>query len=44
VLGGATMIGLACATISCDGFDDNDFRNSFRIMPDVGFKYIEFNA
>jgi sugar phosphate isomerase/epimerase len=38
------MIGLACATISCDGFDDNDFRNSFRIMPDVGFKYIEFNA
>ncbi len=38
------MIGLACATISCDGFDDNDFQNSFRIMPAVGFKYIEFNA
>lgn len=38
------MIGLACATISCDGFDDNDFRNSFRIMPVVGFQYIEFNA
>lgn len=38
------MIGLACATISCDGFDDNDFRNSFRIMPAVGFRYIEFNA
>jgi sugar phosphate isomerase/epimerase len=38
------MIGLACATISCDGFDDNDFRESFRIMPDVGFRYIEFNA
>ena len=38
------MIGLACATISCDGFDDNDFRNSFQIMPAVGFRYIEFNA
>lgn len=38
------MIGLACATISCDGFDDNDFRASFRIMPEVGFRYIEFNA
>ena len=38
------MIGLACATISCDGFDDNDFRHSFAIMPAVGFKYIEFNA
>lgn len=38
------MIGLACATISCDGFDDNDFQESFRIMPEVGFKFIEFNA
>jgi sugar phosphate isomerase/epimerase len=38
------MIGLACATISCDGFDDNDFQHSFRIMPEVGFKFIEFNA
>ncbi len=38
------MIGLACATISCDGFDDKDFRASFRIMPDLGYRYIEFNA
>jgi sugar phosphate isomerase/epimerase len=38
------MIGLACATISCDGFEDNDFRQSFQIMPAVGFKFIEFNA
>lgn len=38
------MIGLACATISCDGFEDNDFRESFRIMPEVGYRYIEFNA
>ncbi len=38
------MIGLACATISCDGFGDNDFRASFRIMPEIGFRYIEFNA
>ena len=38
------MIGLACATISCDGFGDNDFRESFRIMPEVGYRFIEFNA
>lgn len=38
------MIGLACATISCDGFEDNDFRNSFLQMPAAGYRYIEFNA
>ncbi len=38
------MIGLACATISCDGFEDNDFRNSFLLMPAAGYKFIEFNA
>ncbi len=38
------LIGLACATISCDGFGDNDFRESFRILPQIGFRYIEFNA
>ena len=39
-----SLIGLACATISCDGFGDNDFRESFRILPELGFRYIEFNA
>ena len=38
------MIGLACATLSCDGFGDNDFVESFRIIPRVGFRFVEFNC
>ena len=38
------MIGLACATLSCDGFEDTDFVESFRLMPQIGFKYVEFNC
>jgi len=38
------MIGLACATLSCDGFGDTDFVESFRLMPQIGFKYVEFNC
>jgi sugar phosphate isomerase/epimerase len=38
------MIGLACASLSCDGFGDNDFKETFRIMPKVGYKYVELNC
>jgi len=38
------MIKLACATLSCDGFGDTDFVESFRMLPDIGFKYVEFNC
>ncbi|QPC83727.1 sugar phosphate isomerase/epimerase [Phototrophicus methaneseepsis] len=38
------MIGLACATLSCDGFGDTDFVESFRMLPEIGFKYVEFNC
>ena len=38
------MIGLACSTVSCDGFDDNQFARSLQIVPQVGFRYIEFNC
>lgn len=38
------MIGLACATLSCDGFGDTDFVESFRMLPQIGFKYVEFNC
>ncbi|HEY5585046.1 MAG TPA: sugar phosphate isomerase/epimerase family protein [Ruminiclostridium sp.] len=38
------MIGLACSTVSCDGFDDNKFFRSFQVMPKVGYKFIEFNC
>jgi len=38
------MVGLACSTVSCDGFGDNRFLRSFQVMPKVGFKFIEFNC
>jgi len=38
------MIGLACSTVSCDGFDDNQFAVSLQIVPQVGFRFIEFNC
>ncbi len=38
------MIKLACATLSCDGFGDTDFVESFRLLPKIGFQYVEFNC
>ena len=38
------MIALACSTLSCDGFADSDFVESFRLLPEIGFKYVEFNC
>jgi len=38
------MIRLACSTLSCDGFEDSDFVESFRLMPGIGFEYVEFNC
>lgn len=38
------MIALACSTLSCDGFADSDFVESFRLLPQIGFKYVEFNC
>jgi sugar phosphate isomerase/epimerase len=38
------MIGLACSTLSCDGFVDSHFDRTFEVAPQVGFKYIEFNC
>ncbi len=38
------MIGLACSTLSCDGFVDNHFDRTFEVAPQVGFKYVEFNC
>jgi sugar phosphate isomerase/epimerase len=36
--------GLACSTLSCDGFGDNNFRMSFEVLPQIGFRYVEFNC
>jgi sugar phosphate isomerase/epimerase len=38
------MIGLACSTVSCDGFVDNRFRTTFATLPKIGYKYVEFNC
>ncbi len=38
------MIGLACSTVSCDGFVDNHFNKTFEVAPQVGFRYVEFNC
>ena len=38
------MIGLACSSLSCDGFVDIHFQRTFEIAPQIGFKSIEFNC
>jgi len=38
------LIKLACATISFDGFGDNNFVKTFELAPKIGFEYIEFNC
>lgn len=38
------MIGLACSSLSCDGFVDLHFACAFEVAPQIGFKYMEFNC
>lgn len=38
------MIGLACSSLSCDGFTDNKFVQSIRTLPKIGYRYIELNC
>ncbi len=35
---------LAIATITCDGFGDEDFKYAFEIIPQLPFKNVEFNC
>ncbi|WP_163381990.1 sugar phosphate isomerase/epimerase family protein [Cyclobacterium sp. SYSU L10401] len=35
---------LAIATITCDGFGDENFENAFEIIPQLPFKNVEFNC
>lgn len=37
------MIQLACASLSCDGFGDNDFVRTFELLPKLGYRYVEFD-
>jgi sugar phosphate isomerase/epimerase len=34
----------AIATITCDGFGDEDFRYAFSLIPQLGIRNVEFNA
>lgn len=38
------MIGLASSSLSCDGFGDNHFVKSFEILPQIGYRFVEFNC
>jgi len=38
------MIRLAAASLSFDGFGDNNFVKTFELAPQIGYKYIEFNC
>ncbi len=35
---------LAIATICMDGFGDHDFAPTFEILPQIGFRHVEFNC
>jgi sugar phosphate isomerase/epimerase len=38
------MIRLSCATLSFDGFGNNDFRNTFVMAPRAGYRNLELNC
>jgi sugar phosphate isomerase/epimerase len=35
---------LAVATITCDGFEDKNFKRAFEVIPQLPFKNVEFNC
>ena len=37
-------IGLACSTLSIEGFGETNFDKVFEVAPKIGFKFIEFNC
>ena len=38
------MINLACSSLSCDGFGDENFTPSMNLLPEIGYEYIELNC
>jgi sugar phosphate isomerase/epimerase len=38
------MIRLSCASLSFDGFGDNDFQNTFATVNEAGYRHLEFNC
>lgn len=41
---GRRRIETAIATITCDGFGDEDFRHAFETIPKLGIRNVEFNC
>lgn len=35
---------ISCGTLSCDGFENTHFKESFRILPKVPITYVEFDC
>ncbi|SHN20189.1 Tat (twin-arginine translocation) pathway signal sequence [Cyclobacterium lianum] len=40
----AKKVELAIATITCDGFGDENFEKAFQVIPQLPFKNVEFNC
>ena len=38
------MIRLACSTLSVEGFDETNYEKTFSILPEIGYRYVEFNC
>jgi len=38
------MIRLSCASLSFDGFGDEDFVHTFARVNEAGYKHLEFNC
>src|ERR1035437_7217353 len=37
------MMRFSCATICTEGFGDTNFENTFRLLPQAGYRFVEFN-
>lgn len=37
------MLKLACATLSVEGFGETDYRKTFQVLPQIGFRNVELN-
>ena len=38
------MIGLACSTLSAEGFGETNYEKTFSMLPQIGYRYVEFNC
>jgi sugar phosphate isomerase/epimerase len=38
------MVRLACSTLSVEGFGETRYEKTFSMLPDIGYRYVEFNC